>query len=383
MDQVDIDLLQSHLCPQAFLQTVCFPHRGSCTRAGVARDSPIVVGRNRAVPVIPSSVLGPYALAVGGTDAQATYLSNPRYFAATATPTEEIVQRRFPDAAAAAAALRRGEIQVLDRLSPWQVKSLAADADVVVQAYALPRVHCLIPNAATAADCQPHVPPRLGLWDQSPGRSWTSLLRGDRLPGCDGPSRPVSRRQLGRRTPSATPPIPRSKPWPYDPRLAVALAEAGRREVAASGQGRTAVPSPPPVLVLAFPPGEIARTACDGDPAAVGRHRHRGRVEGASRDPARPDARGCRSALRGTGPLGTVGRRRPRAGRGRLGRRVQLADEPGAAANSNRRRIGTRPSPGCTASTASPTTRSRVVPLWQLTDTSPIARTWKASSRRR
>ena len=62
----------------------------------------------------------PYAR-IEATLAEATYVLNPRYFARSAGQPREIVQRTFADAAAGVTALRRGEIQVLDRLDPWQV----------------------------------------------------------------------------------------------------------------------------------------------------------------------------------------------------------------------------------------------------------------------
>ena len=265
VDEVEIDLLQSHLCPQAFLQTVLVP----CTAARAPRAErgkgtvPFSSDENRdSPPVIPSSVLGPYALAVGGAaDAQATYLWNARYFAGNATQPREIIQRRFPDAAAAVKALRRGEIQVLDRLSPWQVKALSADADVVVQAYGLPRVHCLVPNARRPLTSSRTFRRALayGINRQA---VLDEIVRGNRQPGCEvlhGPFPSVNSAENTLDYASD----PATKPWPCDPRLAAALAEAGRREAAASGQGRTAVASPSPVLVLAFPPGEITRTACE------------------------------------------------------------------------------------------------------------------------
>ena len=167
-----------------------------------------------------------------------------------ATQPQEIVQRRFPDAAAAATALRRGEIDLVDRLAPWQVKSLAADPELVVQPYALPRLHCLIPNLRRPLGASRTFRRALvyGLDRQA---ILAELLWGDRRPDCTVLHGPFPEGD------SADAPLgyasdPELKPWPYDPRLALALAEAGRREAAA----------PSHALVLGFPRGEIARTAC-------------------------------------------------------------------------------------------------------------------------
>ncbi len=117
-------------------------------------------------------------------------------------------------------------------------------------------------------------------------RSWSSLLRGDTLPGCvplHGPM-PVA---TSTQDPLGYASDPQVQPWPYDPRLALALAEAGRRELAAGSKDQTAVlPSTsgsgaggaaasdklPSTsgrgaggegsLVLAFPSDDIAYIAC-------------------------------------------------------------------------------------------------------------------------
>ncbi len=242
--QVDIDLHQGHLCPQALLQTVLLPYTAACT-------SP--AGR------LPLG--GPYLPAVSTAgDAETTYLSNPRYFAGTASQPKEIVEQRFADPTAAVAALRRGEIQVLDRLSPWQVNSLAAEADLAVQSYALPRLHCLVPNShrplasnRTFRRALAYGIDRQAILDE--------LLHGGRRPGCTvvhGPFPPGQSAKDG----FSYACDPETKPWPYDPRLAVVLAESGRRELSAAGRDLLPASARPAPLVLAFPPTEIARTAC-------------------------------------------------------------------------------------------------------------------------
>ena len=254
---VDIDLVEGHLQPQALL------------------DSPLV-----------GNASAPYARAEA-TATEAVYLLNPRYFARTATQPREIVQRNFADVAVAAAALRRGEIQVLDRLDPWQVKSLRADAGVTVQSYALPRLHYLVPNARKPLTANRTFRRALayGIDRQA---VLEQLLRGERLPGCvplHGPM-PVG---ISAQDPLGYASDAKVEPWPYDPRLALALAEGGRRELAAAVKAQTAVPPSPDQpsagartrgegnlfsslfgkeaagersLVLAHPADDIARAAC-------------------------------------------------------------------------------------------------------------------------
>jgi ABC-type transport system substrate-binding protein len=158
------------------------------------------------------------------------------------------------------AALRRGEIQVLDRLAPWQVKSLRADADVTVQSYALPRLHCLVANLRKPLTANRTF--RRGLAYGIDRRAvLEQITRGETLPGCvllHGPL-PV---KTSAQDPLGNASDPEVKPWPYDPRLALALAEGGRRESASlpSPAGRGA--GGEGTLVLAYPPDDIARTAC-------------------------------------------------------------------------------------------------------------------------
>ena len=217
MYEVQIDLRTGHLCPQVLLQTALLPYAAS--PAVEAERLPLA---------------GPYTPAgdAGAAHAEATYLFNLRYFAAAATQPREIVERRFADPVAAAAALRRGGIQVLERLNPWQAKSLARHADLVVQPYALPRVHCLIPNAR-----KPLTSSRTFRRALAYGINRRAVLeerlRGERLPGCVRCT-VRSPRVIRRDDPLAYACESEIKPWPYEPRLAGVLAEAGRREPAAA-----------------------------------------------------------------------------------------------------------------------------------------------------
>ena len=101
-------------------------------------------------------------------------------------------------------------------------------------AAALPRA-----QRPQTADGQPHFPPRVGLRDRSPGGSGAAYARRDaaRL-------RAAARSDAGgdfAQDPLDYASDPEVQPWPYDPRLALALAEGGRREVAAGSKEQTAV----------------------------------------------------------------------------------------------------------------------------------------------
>ncbi len=57
-----------------------------------------------------------------------------------------VVEQTLPDDEAAVAALLAGDVDVLDRVPPWQVERLRGAEGVEVESYRLPTVHVLIPN---------------------------------------------------------------------------------------------------------------------------------------------------------------------------------------------------------------------------------------------
>ncbi len=203
-----------------------------------------------------SSAAVPYAR-IEATLAEATYVLNPRYFARSAGQPREIVQRTFADAAAGVTALRRGEIQVLDRLDPWQVNALRADESLSVQAYALPRLHWLVPNGRKPLPSNRTFRRALAYAIDRPA-ILAQIVRGDTLSGCVLLNGPMPVGTAGQ-DPLSYASDADVKPWPCDSRLALVLAEGGRREVTAGGKDR--VPSETG-LVLAFPADAVARLAC-------------------------------------------------------------------------------------------------------------------------
>jgi hypothetical protein len=124
--EVVIDLRRSHVHPDGLLQTVVRPWY------------------QRSPGSMPAA-LGPYGIhqTVGS---EVRYRASQRYFAGGAAQPQEIIERHYPDGRTALAALRNGEIAVLDRVNPWDVERLQAVPYLVVQPYAVPTVHCLIPN---------------------------------------------------------------------------------------------------------------------------------------------------------------------------------------------------------------------------------------------
>ncbi|HEX6962178.1 MAG TPA: ABC transporter substrate-binding protein, partial [Lacipirellula sp.] len=58
-----------------------------------------------------------------------------------------VVELQYSNDEAALAALARGDVDVIDRVPPWQLARLEQSPEIVVAAYRLPTIHVLIPNA--------------------------------------------------------------------------------------------------------------------------------------------------------------------------------------------------------------------------------------------
>ena len=174
-----------------------------------------------------------------------------------------IVERRFRKDDAAVQALVRGEVDLLDRVPPWQLEKLKAHDQVVVGRYRLPTLHVLL------------LSPRSRLLDQREfrralcyGIDRDRLLRDILLAG-----------QAGAGFRSVSGPFPagesRHDPVgyaynqqlavrPYQPRLAAVLAQVARAAEVKVAQETQAETEPEKVrpLVLLYPPEPMARAVC-------------------------------------------------------------------------------------------------------------------------
>lgn len=232
--RVEVDLTRPHARPQAFLQ----------------------------IPL--AAAFGPYLVETTGAEKTRYAPSQEK----SAGPSE-IVERRFTDEEEALTALRKGEIAVLDRVPPWRLGELRADADIVVARYALPTVHVLIPSPAS-----PPLKSRPFRRALLYGLERNLILRGELLAGRDVEGAAVLSGPFPIRT-SFDDPLgfasdERIEPLPYAPRMAFALAQAMRLGSAASGKEKpdgeaekqAAPPDKLPPLVLAHPADPVARVAC-------------------------------------------------------------------------------------------------------------------------
>jgi ABC-type transport system substrate-binding protein len=238
---IDVELHQSHVCPEAMLQMVVRP-RGSAEK-----------------PDQPPPANGPFVLHAHSPQ-ETVFASNEQYFAARANQPKEVVERRFDSIAAAVFALRRGDIQVLDRVNPWTLASLRQDAQIVVEPYALPLIHCLIPNLRRPLMSDRNFRRALAFGIQRQA-ILQQITGGAAIPGCAVTSSPFPI-GVGANDPMGYATDETIEPRPYEPRLAVALCFVALETFSKTPEGKGQKLKTVPKLTLACPPDEIAKVAC-------------------------------------------------------------------------------------------------------------------------
>jgi len=239
--EVVVELRQAHVRPEGMLQIVLTPYTASVKPGeSLPANGPFVVQSQ--------------------TPEETVFRANAQYFAAEANQPKELVERRYAKPEQAVRALKKGEIQVIDRVSPWRLASLRENPQLIVEPYALPLIHCLIPN-----------PRRPLLRDRTFRRALAygiqrqailqQMLGGVEIPGCVITSSPFPV-GIGSGDPMSYASDDGIAPRPYEPRLTITLANLAIQSYSAShkkdGKALKAVPE----LVLAYPKNEIAHAAC-------------------------------------------------------------------------------------------------------------------------
>jgi ABC-type transport system substrate-binding protein len=239
--QVDVELRWSYVQPLALLETPVAPLGTATASQGV----------------------GPYLLGENSRE-ESHFLANPAYFGAQPSQPKEIVEQYLRDSQSAWSALERGRVQVVDRLSPWEVERYRANRDYVVGKYALPTIHCLVPNlerpfmrhrcfrrAMSYAIDRGLILKHHLLHDESP--VGYQLVSGP-FPvgnGFDDPLRYAYNTDVEQRS--------------RYPRLALALAQVALHDISEAAKNREEPEVKEfPRLVLAHPANDTAREACKG-----------------------------------------------------------------------------------------------------------------------
>jgi ABC-type transport system substrate-binding protein len=273
VDNIQVEFRRPHVRPEAMLQIVLTPH-GAQVKPGE-----------------PPPVNGPF-IAVSRTAEQTVFSSNTHYFASRAGQPKELVERRYPTINKAILAIKRGDVLILDRVNPWNLAALRADPHLVVQPYALPLIHCLIPNMRRPLTADRNFRRALA-YGITRDAILQQMLGGADVLGCYVISGPFPR-GLDPGDPMGYAYDDGIDPRPYLPRLAMALAtvavnsrkdadkpeskDAGKTETKDAGkpENKDAGKTEPkdavkpvkkklkkvPTLILAHPSDEIATAAC-------------------------------------------------------------------------------------------------------------------------
>jgi len=239
--QVDVKLHRASVLPEALLQTIVTP----CA----ARTA-----ENPSVPMNgPHIINSPQDQADGQI---VEYPANKQYFANTPTRPKEIIERHFTRGAQALVALRQRDVDVLDRVNPWDLAKFRDQEDLVLKRYAEPLVHCLIPNMNRPLTSRRGFRRAL-VFAINRQAVLDRLLDGREVQGCQVVTGPFSN-GVTLNDPLSYAYDDSIAPRQYEPRLAVALAQVALQELAAETEQELAAI---PELVLAYPNHEIARIA--------------------------------------------------------------------------------------------------------------------------
>ncbi|MCO6455686.1 MAG: hypothetical protein J5I93_10365 [Pirellulaceae bacterium] len=206
----------------------------------------------------PSS--GPYVVQER-TEELLRFIRNRDYSLGTTHQPAEISEQTFADPKLAIEALRRGEIDIIDRLLPVDALALRGDQRVRVEQYALPSVHVLIPNFKRPYTGNVTFRRALvyGLRRESTLKDF--VLGGQDIAGCRVLSGPFPA-GVSPDDPLAYAYDATIEPRKYNPRLAATLARLAQFELNEIAKKRQEPPPELQPLVLAHPADFLIRAVC-------------------------------------------------------------------------------------------------------------------------
>lgn len=236
VNQVRIDLRRSHVLPPSLLQTTLqLPRSADASSAG---------------PYVPAEQ----------TPAANHFLVNRQYAFYQPRQPKELVERLLDKPDKAINALKRGDIDVYDRVFPADVYRLRNDASITIGQYAVPTLHVLVPNYAKPFPANKIFRRAILYALNREGILRSELLGGGSLPGCVALSGPFPA-GTGASDPLAYAYDERIAPRTYDPRLGLTLVKLASTEL--TNQAKKAQQPEPKLetLVIGYPPTEAARIA--------------------------------------------------------------------------------------------------------------------------
>ena len=238
--RVDIDLRRPHVLPEGMLQIVLHPDPKT-RPIGSPSEGAFVVAEE--------------------TENETAFLANPRFQFSKEDHLQEIVERKYDNLDEAILALRRGDIDVLDRVFPAEVAELQTFDDVQVDSYASPTVHCLVPNYE-------HPYPGSQIFRRAVmyGINRSEILKREILGNypnrgfrvISGPF-PIGVRENDPLSYAYDISIASRK---YDPQLSVVLQEMSKREQKEIANRRDEEPPEIGEMTIVHPQDQVARVAC-------------------------------------------------------------------------------------------------------------------------
>lgn len=177
----------------------------------------------------------------------------------------ELIERRFDDAQSALNALRRGQIDVIDRLFPSDAarlkEQLGRDSDLVLQQYALPTVHMLVPKSDHPFLANANFRRALVFGIDRDRILREELLGGNEIPGCRIISGPFPA-GVDQTDPLGYAYDHTLAPRVWRPRLSKLLTIIAEKELATKAELLEEEPPKLTPLLIAYPATESARIAC-------------------------------------------------------------------------------------------------------------------------
>lgn len=251
-ESVHIDWIRPHVRPEALLQvSVAEP------TAQESKESDSVAwsaARYQPVDSEPGSL-------TFSTSAKSTKSS---------APLPSIIEQTLPSDDAAIAALLHGEIDVLERVPPWQLERLRTAKGIRVSTYRLPTVHVLIPNMKRPLMAAREFRRALCYGIERDRVVREVLLGGAKLPGFDVLSGPFPT-GVSFSDPLRYAYNNQLQPRPFEPRMATVLSTVAWTTALGPDHKTDAETKDMPELVLAHPADPVARLACEAIKLQLGR----------------------------------------------------------------------------------------------------------------
>lgn len=204
------------------------------------------------------ATIGPYYMDSSEGD-HTVFLTNTSYFAGGTSRPKEIVEQKFSKGHDMVIALRRGEIDVVDRINLWELEKYRELPGVAVKRYAVPLVHCLVPNPKRPLTSR-RAFRRALVYGINRDAILNLLVHNQQIPGCRVISGPFSAGV------TIDDPLDYAydnsiAPRTYEPHLAVALAEVAFKEYVEAQKKKDEPVKAVPETILAHPATETARMA--------------------------------------------------------------------------------------------------------------------------